>query len=360
MQVQKSWLKMGRIERIFITHMHSDHTLGLVPFLGSLMSGIHTTNEDKDAMIRLGLSKKPKLHIYGPPGLRLMIRQLLNLTSMTLGDVYAVHELIPNDASTTGACFKSTSPHGNGNAPSCECNEEDLQAAEAIGKNIQADADGCWRDILHQAEGDDFRQSKQGQLWRVDAGPIRHRVMSLGFVVSEPPSYEPLDTENIFPILDQQAEALTAMNPSIRHPRQVLSIMTKTGKSFTMPDGQIIPAPKLSTAIPRKIVIFGDCSGTDNKAFMEMIHEPSLLVHECTNAYIDPEYEEAGRKCETQGHDGLAGYQGPAEYEELARAGKEKTQIRAFSRGHTDAETVGKFAKSIAAQRVVVNHFSAR
>jgi ribonuclease Z len=172
LQIQRSSLKLSRIERIFVTHMHADHTLGLVPLLGSLLSGIQTTPEDRAAMAALGLKKKAKLHIYGPPGLRLMVRQILNLTSMTLGDAYAVHELIPNKQSVTGEAFNSTSPNGNGNEPSCECKEADLQIAEAVGRDIHADKDGCWKDILKIGEG---QHGNEAQSWRVDAGPIKHR-----------------------------------------------------------------------------------------------------------------------------------------------------------------------------------------
>ena len=121
-----------------------------------------------------------------------MIRQILNLTALKLGDSYAVHELIPNQATLADGILASTSPTEGGNGPSCPCNIEDLQEAEAIGQNIEADDDGCWRDIINKAESagpasDVTHESQEGverlsvsssassNTWRVDAGPIRHR-----------------------------------------------------------------------------------------------------------------------------------------------------------------------------------------
>jgi ribonuclease Z len=169
LQLQRSHLKQGQIERIFVTHMHADHTVGLVPLL---LSGIQSSAEDRQKMKALGTKKQAKINIYGPPGLRLMIRQMLNLTALSLGDVYAVHELIPSLASCTGNSFFSTSPNAEGNGPSCPCEASDLHDAEACGHNIVADEDGCWRDILRLGES---TKASDGNAWRVDAGPLQHR-----------------------------------------------------------------------------------------------------------------------------------------------------------------------------------------
>jgi len=117
-----------------------------------------------------------------------MLRQMLNLTAMTLGDVYAVHELIPAPVDPSDTSLASTSPNGQGNSPSCRCEASDLQAAEAVGQNIEADKDGCWRDIITQAEHpvsslqgrtstseSDASNGLPSKVWRVDVGPIKHR-----------------------------------------------------------------------------------------------------------------------------------------------------------------------------------------
>ena len=110
-----------------------------------------------------------------------------------------------------------------------------------------------------------------------------------------------------------------------------------------------------------------------------MCQNPSLLVHECTNAAIPELIQrgEKGRKVRTKeiqpslaGPNGRAygkvGDQGPTERDEDAegraeREEKMKDGVRnkAQSRGHSTPDEVGEFARAIGAKRVVVNHFSA-
>lgn len=159
-------MKMAKVRRIFITHMHADHTLGLVPLLSTSMTGCTTTPEDLDTWKALGKEKVPTMHIYGPPGLRKLMRQTLTITSYHLGAIYAVHELIPADQE-----------------PSCGCEDADLHANEAVGMDIKVEEDGTWRDIVAQAEG--RKGSKNGRKgdhsgewesgWKVDVGPVDHR-----------------------------------------------------------------------------------------------------------------------------------------------------------------------------------------
>jgi len=143
---------------------------------------------------------------------------------------------------------------------------------------------------------------------------------------------------------------LKACSPPIRHPRQVLSIVTRTRQPFKLPDGDIIQPPPLSATASRKIAILGDCSGTDNKAFLELVDSPSMLVHECTNAWVDPRVEKGLKANESKSSDLIA---------DDARLAMEKIQSKAISRGHSDAQMAGHFARSINARRLVVNHFSA-
>jgi ribonuclease Z len=106
-----------------------------------------------------------------------------------------------------------------------------------------------------------------------------------------------------------------------------------------------------------------------------MCSDPSLLVHECTNAAI-PELIQRGEKGRTvrtkdvepslmgpNGY-GKVGDQGPTDPEEQGRKEREdkmKGAVRnkAQSRGHSTPDEVGEFAGKIRARRVVVNHFSA-
>jgi ribonuclease Z len=175
-------------------------------------------------------------------------------------------------------------------------------------------------------------------------------VLSLGYVITEPALYEPFDIDAILPKIASQMPQLQDRSPSIRHPRQVLSIVNRTRQPFTLPDGSVIQHPPVSTVAPRKIAILGDCSGTDNPAFLRLVDSPSMLVHECTNAWVDPRIEKGLKAEEGRTSDLIA---------EDTRMAMEKIQSKAISRGHSDAQMAGRFAKTANARRLVVNHFSA-
>ena len=92
------------------------------------------------------------MNIYGPAGLRQLIRMSLNQTSVTLAGAYAVHEFL--------------SPGSNSSAA---CGAEDLHFNEAVGMDLEADAEGVWDSFLREGNG------RGGKGWAVSAGPITHR-----------------------------------------------------------------------------------------------------------------------------------------------------------------------------------------
>ncbi|RXK41148.1 hypothetical protein M231_01551 [Tremella mesenterica] len=364
-RLHQSSLKMSNVTRIFITHMHADHVLGLVPILTTIMSGVGVTDDDLEELRQKGTSKKPTVNIYGPAGLRKLVRTTINLTSLILRGAYAVHEL-----------FTDT--------PSVGCSEEELHVNEAVGMDLSADENGVCENILLEGNG------KQGKGWAVSAGPIDHRVPSLGYVLQEPVPRLPLDTSVLVPLLQAHADALAALDPPVRHPLSLLSHLTSlpTPKPYTLPSGEVLYPPEPSGIPARKLVIFGDCTGgTENARFLEICSDPSLLIHECTNAAIPELVQrgEKGRKVRTralehslvkqqeirQGERLGADYPPNThsenevcqtekkEREERETKHREVTRMKAFKNGHSTPLEVGTFAKTIRARRVAVNHFSA-
>lgn len=141
--------------------------------------------------------RTPRIEIYGPAGLRAFVRTALALTHTRCDEHYAVHELLfPGEAasasaageaaSASAACEAASSSaayesvdsvHANANEdsmPHTNANEDGvLHANEEAGRDIAADADGFWRDIL---VGSEQRMSSGGRVTvTVDAGPIVHR-----------------------------------------------------------------------------------------------------------------------------------------------------------------------------------------
>lgn len=57
-RLHQSSLKLTNISRIFITHLHADHVLGLVAILTTIMSGIGTKPDDLERLKAQGTAKK--------------------------------------------------------------------------------------------------------------------------------------------------------------------------------------------------------------------------------------------------------------------------------------------------------------
>jgi len=207
-------------------------------------------------------------------------------------------------------------------------------------------------------------------------------VNALGYVLQEPLPRLPLDTANLIPILQSNATALAELDPPVKHPLSLLSHLTSlpVPDPYTLPSGETLHPPAPSGIHPRKLVIFGDCSGgTSNPVFEKMCQHPSLLIHECTNSAVPELVQrgEKGRKVRMKGMDnGLVkrseeqtgkkvGHEGPKEDEEAkSRAEREITKVeevrkKAQKRGHSTPAEVGEFARRVQARRVIVNHFSA-
>ncbi|KAI9637497.1 beta-lactamase-like protein [Dioszegia hungarica] len=354
-RLHQSSLKMSNISRIFITHMHADHTLGLVSILTQIMCGVGVSAADLERQKAKGTDRKADINIFGPVGLRKLIRTSLQLVGATLAGAYAVHELLGADEDASAGC-----------------SAEEMLVNEAVGKDIRASEEGVWEKIMDEGTG------KGGRGWSVSAGPLDHRVPSQGYVLNEPTPREPLDTASLIPILTQHAAALKQYDPPVHHPLSVLSHLTSLPPPppFVLPDGSSLHPPPLSGQPPRKLVIFGDCSGgTPNSTFQAMCADASLLVHECTNAHIAEPYQkgEKGRRLRVGGLEhsllkkkevnmghplGEEAIKGPNVGEDAEKK-REEVQKKARSRGHSTPKEVGEFAKAIKARRVVINHFSA-
>jgi ribonuclease Z len=81
-QFQKSKLSYMQISKIFITHFHGDHFLGI--------PGLIQTMQLND--------RKKILHIYGPTGMNKLLSQLLSLGHFRLGYKVIAHEIAGGDS----------------------------------------------------------------------------------------------------------------------------------------------------------------------------------------------------------------------------------------------------------------------
>lgn len=216
-----------------------DHVMGLpvllIYLIGNSNGGTPTSSERVSSNSSFYFSRKltfaqAPIEIFGPPGLRNLLRTILILTStasMNDTDVkFRVHELVkPTD-------------------PITSCEPDLLHASELPGRDILCDQDGLWTGFLEKVG-----------VFDVSAGPVVHR----GEINTSPSST--FITNIILPAFC-------------------------LGYVFTELPPQIHPSAPPSTRpfTPRKIVYLGDTS--DPSALTPLALSPSLLIHEATFAHI--------------------------------------------------------------------------
>lgn len=286
-------LKPSKVQKIFVTHLHMDHCMGIAPLMRNLMSSVTGTLSNPDSR---------RLDIFGPNGLRELVRMSLKITQTTLAGRYAVHELLLP---------------GDGPYP---CGQSDLHPNEATGRNLAQSSNGYWTDF----------EADLG--WTVSAGPIKHRIPCIGYVFQESPRVAPHESRIYLEPLDRNAEALAAQG--VRNPRSLLGQLLRSRKTITLPDGTVLDPPALHPG--RKLVMLGDTC--DPWSIQGIAMGATVLVHEATNAYIPLSIDPKGPKADTEA----------------------SVTERAILRGHSTPKMAGDFARAIRAHRLVLNHFGSR
>lgn len=322
--------KLSDIQCILITHLHADHVLGLAPLLTSLM-GPSSGSADSQ-------SEKARVEIYGPLGLRALLRTQLTLCYTTLSGKYVVHELLwPGQRATT-----SQEDAKDLVAPQLE---SDVELAGSIHGPIRVIPEMP----LHASElpGRDIVLDEVSKSWpnfttidgiRISAAPILHRCPTLGYVLEEADSASPLPADTM-QRLDANAEGLR--EKGVANPRALISKLVKQRESVKLPDGTTLHPPPLDIK-GRKMCICGDtrdASGglSDDKGLVALAQNADLLIHEATNAAI---------------HQEISGAKKPDVLDEI--------EAKATARGHSLPQGAGNFAGRIKALNLVLNHFSVR
>ncbi|KAF9533350.1 beta-lactamase-like protein [Crepidotus variabilis] len=159
-------LSIQKVNKIFITHMHADHLMGVVPFLRNLLFPPPTGETTV-------YYTKRTVDLYGPPGLRLFVRQNMKMTITRTSDTYRVHELL-----NTGDVLTPCNSVPKDDMAQMDASQPNvMHYSELAGSDIHPDEDGLWRNIT----------AHQGQSSGVvaDAGPILHRDPCFGYVFTE-------------------------------------------------------------------------------------------------------------------------------------------------------------------------------
>jgi ribonuclease Z len=227
-------IKFGRVDKIFITHMHGDHVYGLPGLLCTLAQN---TLPDKI------------IDIYGPKNLGQFLRHALSLTCSRLGCKYRVNTLLL--------------PH--------ETNEySDLHPDELPETFIHQTNDSYWSVYSDNSVS-------------VIAASIKHSIPSLGYIIQETDTPGTLMIEKLDPIIELHKDLISQLG--YKNPKKILGDI-KSGKDITLPNNITIHASDyvLPPRPGRKIVILGDTY--DATSLVTLSQNADLIIHEATNCYI--------------------------------------------------------------------------
>lgn len=320
--------RLANLKTILVTHLHADHVLGLVPLLMSMMgpTGMSTAPE----------SSTPRVEIYGPPGLRALIRTTLSLCYSQLSGKYVVHEFVWPSKDQ----LPDDSPHALGDQPERTIPSLPLHDGESsAGRDLSMDPRSfSWPNFLS------LKTSSHGPSVSISAAPISHRCPTLAYVFEEEARAKPLDP-SVADAIKRNATALQEQE-GVRHPLSLLSKLTTRRQIVRLPDGTVLHPPPLSMP-GRKVTIMGDTSdGTGGFSEMQLragyglpalAYDSDVLVHESTNIALPAHLNKNGKA---------------DSWEEVA--------AKAKSRGHSVPEVAGQFAALVNAKRLILNHFSTK
>ncbi|GAA5914163.1 hypothetical protein JCM6882_004943 [Rhodosporidiobolus microsporus] len=352
-------LQMGKISKIFVTHMHADHVNGLPGLLCTISAGEGSVLPGQEDPRVEEAKEVPPTQIYGPHGLRLFLRHALSLTHSVLSRPYVVHELLWPD--------EQPSAQGEGEMHPSERRGRDVVMQEGDG------GEGGWRDFVGEEEDG-------GLGVRVSAAPILHTIRCIGYLLLESPRPLPILPHLYIPHLKSPQNAAALAAQGVKNPLTLLSRLQSERQEIALADGTVLRPPGVDPRGGRRIAILGDTydagpmlplllspgssTATEAPEWAERLFPPSscssssssatatatapppsdyldLLIHESTNVYL-PTLDES--------HSPL----------KPSPASLESVTALARDHGHSTPQVAGSFARRARARRVVLNHLSTK
>jgi len=235
-QLQKSTVKPGRINKIFITHLHGDHLFGLPGLLCTLGNGLDPAR-----------ARSVTVTVYGPVGLRRFITTCLTLSRSPLAYRLAIVELVPRP---------DMYPPDWDSWPCQEglADQEKLPFEDSYTR-VECDEKGVWTLL-----------SEGGML--VTAAALVHRIPSFGFIFRESPSPGRLDSDKLL---------AAGVRPGPIYAR------LKSGQTAVTEEGLVLdPADYVGPAVPgRKVAVLGDTADS-SEVVAQCGGGLDVMVHEAT------------------------------------------------------------------------------
>lgn len=311
-QLQRSQLRMGKINKIFITHLHGDHTFGLPGLLCTLGNNgglqpaapneeleVEEASSDNCDNKKAPVATNKTVDLYGPLGIRKMVLTALELSSSPLSYTLNIHELFWDEDQFPE---NAQPPPDRARYQLAEGDLDDRQSQLLVG--------GGSHRIVHPCR-------EPCRMWdlcdghvRVIAGAIRHRIPSYGFVITEKDMPGSLDVDKLKVL-------------GVRMPGFKCGALKKGNSVVSDEDPCVVVRPE-DVLGPvkrgRKVVILGDTHCPDEMA--PLCQGCDLLVHESTM--------------------------------------EDSLRVKAVTVGHSTPAMAADFALKVGAANLCLNHFSPR
>lgn len=311
-KIQQSVIKPSRIRKIFITHLHGDHSFGLPGFLCLLGQA---AMEERTGT---GGGTIEPIDVYGPEGIRDLIRATLQLTYSRIAIPHRIHEL-------KNVTYLHNYQFGKSNAPVIKrinAPFDPVYGERDGGLDIYPDKDGVYN-LCSEEKLEAFAVS------------IQHTVPCVGFVVQEKDRLGALKVDTLQPIVERNKAGLNAISDYANNYRAVYKDIKALGVNDLMrfPDGTIVYGKDVNepTVRGRKIVILGDNCDASN--IIPIGKKADVLIHEATNCYL-PEMD-VGKTAESVERDTM-------------------------NHGHSTPQMAGALAHKLEAKKLLLSHFSLR
>jgi len=259
--VKQSIIKMKKISRIFITHMHGDHVLGLPGLL--LSTNIANVFDEEDSTLK----------VYGPPGLYNFITSSLLLTHSKLKMNIEVYELMGGQQRI------------HWKQRSMERTFHQFRHDNIVRRTIPCSSNGTWiiQDLEPVTRNKDNARRND---FKITAAELNHvpYVHTFGYVVEErtPP-----------PKIDPARAKAAGVEPGEKYTtlKNGFSVMSDDESREVHPEEVLFENPFKG----RKLAILGDACGIP-RPMASLCRGADVLVHEATLAEEDKEH------CVRRGH----------------------------------------------------------